>query len=267
VKKEDLIPELIKSLEVPSLTSEEGNWNAIQSKISSEVEVKTPKGLIRRLAPLMAAASVILAIWIWFPTDASVNYSNTDRGVKEVILADGSEISLLPESELEVVMTSSERSLILKGEAFFNVTKGVPFTVSTEFGKIEVLGTSFSVNSRNMLDVQCFTGRVNVSSKDQKIQLTKGLGVNSLNMASTYTHNNIQKMDESNNISFDEQNLNSIISDLNVYRDMKIQNFSKMNPLLSLETAKLTNLGIIKVISQISGLELKVVGENNYELY
>jgi ferric-dicitrate binding protein FerR (iron transport regulator) len=62
---------------------------------------------------------------------------------------------------------NKKRSLSLNGRAFFEVKKGSKFTVITDNGTVEVLGTSFSVLSReNIFEVICKTGKVSVSTKD-----------------------------------------------------------------------------------------------------
>src|SRR5690606_30966399 len=73
------------------------------------------------------------------------------------------------------------RKVTLAGEAFFKVTKGEKFTVSTQQGDIKVLGTSFNVRvgKNESLDVFCYTGRVAVNNKATSTSavLTKGQGI------------------------------------------------------------------------------------------
>jgi len=58
----------------------------------------------------------------------------------------------------------NERIIHLEGEATFKVLKGNSFTVLTPFGKVEVLGTVFTVKAANgLLNVQCSEGKVRVS--------------------------------------------------------------------------------------------------------
>jgi transmembrane sensor len=70
--------------------------------------------------------------------------------IAEVNLPDGSHVWLNAQTRLSFSKSFSEknREISLKGEAFFNVQKGEkPFVVSTKFGKISVLGTSFNVRA------------------------------------------------------------------------------------------------------------------------
>lgn len=76
---------------------------------------------------------------------------------------DGSIITLNAASELEARITRDHdhRSLTLKGEAYLEVTKGGDFSVDTELGTVQVLGTKFSVMARDHLfQVRCFEGKV-----------------------------------------------------------------------------------------------------------
>ncbi|MEN6456082.1 MAG: FecR domain-containing protein [Prolixibacteraceae bacterium] len=65
------------------------------------------------------------------------------------MLPDGSTAWLNSGSTLSFPAHSNgDRTVNLKGEAYFDVVKnGTPFTVSTVYGKIEVLGTSFNVKA------------------------------------------------------------------------------------------------------------------------
>ncbi|MCK9628899.1 MAG: FecR family protein [Bacteroidales bacterium] len=70
-----------------------------------------------------------------------------------VILQDGTNVVLYPESELEFpeFFGKSNRSVKLTGEGYFDVQKDAsrPFTVTTNSASIVVLGTSFNIRSYN----------------------------------------------------------------------------------------------------------------------
>jgi len=77
--------------------------------------------------------------------------------VAEVNLPDGSHIWLNSESRLSFnnSFTEEARVVSLKGEAYFKVQKGKrPFIVTTKFGEITVLGTSFNVRAFENSDFQ-----------------------------------------------------------------------------------------------------------------
>ncbi|MEL6559490.1 MAG: FecR domain-containing protein [Bacteroidota bacterium] len=99
---------------------------------------------------------------------------------KTINLPDGSVADLNAGSELSY-LSEWDRTLTLKGEAFFEVTEGDKFTIETENGQVQVLGTSFNVSDRgNVFAVSCKTGKVKVDffkTDDQSVFLTKGESV------------------------------------------------------------------------------------------
>lgn len=72
---------------------------------------------------------------------------------------------------------TGNRNLTLEGKAKFVVEKGKPFIVTTPNGRVEVLGTTFEVESREItLQVSCTEGRVAVYSPDESYR--EELGAN-----------------------------------------------------------------------------------------
>lgn len=86
-------------------------------------------------------------------TDRSViNTIQTPKGGKyQVRLPDGSKVWLNSASALSypTAFTGTERKVILKGEAYFEIApnKNVPFRVESDDQIVEVLGTHFNINS------------------------------------------------------------------------------------------------------------------------
>lgn len=92
-------------------------------------------------------------------------------------LSDGSAVQLNSDSKISFSKRSfeSDRKLELDGEAFFEVTKGSSFRVSTPNGMVNVLGTSFNVFSRdNTFRVACLAGKVMVASGKQSVTIDPG---------------------------------------------------------------------------------------------
>lgn len=167
-------------------------WKQIDQKTSSSATIPSAieKTLPRRsfLKPLIGmAASLLLlfGIFQWFNSSTTVQSMASAVGeFKEIVLPDGSKVSLNALSTLEFneKIFLKDRTLHLNGEAFFEVKKGSTFTVHTEQGSVKVLGTSFNVNTRNGLKVDCFTGKVAVKNLTNKeVILTKGKGVHFTN--------------------------------------------------------------------------------------
>lgn len=98
------------------------------------------------------AASVILAVGVAlrFVNSAQEETFATEIGqMKEVVLSDGSVVSLNTDSRIRVHFTKEVRSVrLLQGEVLFDVAKNKmrPFVVSAGDTEVRAVGTSFSVS-------------------------------------------------------------------------------------------------------------------------
>lgn len=152
------------------------------------VQLKNSEGTTPHLQPpsmrrwwiigaLMALALFILWIISSYNSTGHV-IESPPREVMQYALPGGSIIDLSPGSSIDFDTThwEIERSIVLTGQAYFNVTKGVPFEVKTSSGLVKVLGTSFDIwsHSDNGMMVSCSEGEVSVSnnSGDTKILST-----------------------------------------------------------------------------------------------
>jgi transmembrane sensor len=120
-----------------------------------------------------AAAASVLLFAMWFIWPANTTLTVTAAAGEQIMgmLPDQSMFTLNAGSELTYDSEGwkTERTLNLKGEAFFEVEKGEKFQVNTANGQVKVLGTSFNVRSRDAnLEVKCRTGKVSVSSNTGK---------------------------------------------------------------------------------------------------
>ncbi len=85
-------------------------------------------------------------------------------------LPDGSEVHLNAESSISYnpYWWKMNREVEMEGEAYFIVAKGRKFTVDTELGTTQVLGTEFNVYARgDVFEVYCETGKVKVTNEDE----------------------------------------------------------------------------------------------------
>ena len=169
----------------PEITAE---LNQVQARLN----IPTPTGLIKplnnpfrmgRMAYWVAAASVVLIsmLGIWFYTNpvqpaptagpvgvqtaplvktstppAAIGYQTPYGKRQSITLPDGSVVILNAHSSLRVVhWTNTQREVILRGEAFFRVSKKsyagqpVKFVVRANNVAVEVLGTQFDISTRN----------------------------------------------------------------------------------------------------------------------
>jgi ferric-dicitrate binding protein FerR (iron transport regulator) len=143
--------------------------------VKKEVKVRT---LNFKLMYRVAAVAVIMLSASYFMFfNNNVSFETEIAQTKTLALPDNSEVILNAASILEYNKKSwnKKRDLNLDGEAFFKVSKGQKFTVNTDMGSVEVLGTQFNVKERdNYFEVQCYEGLVGVTYKGQTVKLTKG---------------------------------------------------------------------------------------------
>jgi transmembrane sensor len=165
-----------------TLNSQQINSEKIFSKVINRINrLEFAKNKISFFAKpyLQVAAGIILLLGvslIYFLNQESV-ISSEDFGdihfttaadeKREVRLGDGTKIWINSNSKLTISSEylNKSRMVSLEGEAFFEVAqrKDDPFIVKVNASEVEVLGTSFNVNSRrgeNRVEVSVTSGRV-----------------------------------------------------------------------------------------------------------
>ncbi|HSI75427.1 MAG TPA: FecR domain-containing protein [Lunatimonas sp.] len=122
------------------------------------------------LGVLAVAAWLIMPFWTE-PSDL-LTYSAPFGEVREVSLPDGSLVSLNANSEIswhKDWKSSGQRTVLLKGEAFFDIESlpdQMPFVVETGEVTLKVIGTSFNVNHRTeTVEIYLDEGLLNVHLK------------------------------------------------------------------------------------------------------
>lgn len=126
----------------------------------------------QRAGALAAAACLVLAVGTgagWHPgfwlQDLQADYRSGD-GLRQVTLADGSQLTLDAGSAIAVDFAHGQRRVrLLRGAAFFQVTHtGTPFVVEADGGEVRVLGTQFEVREQGAAtQVTVRSGRVGVT--------------------------------------------------------------------------------------------------------
>ena len=108
--------------------------------------------------------------------------ANVKPGSKsEIILPDGTKVQLNGATTIRYDVNDTEQRLVhLSGEAFFDVAKSpdCPFRVMVNDFQIEVLGTSFNVNTykKDVIETSLLTGKIKISggSLPHEYTLTPG---------------------------------------------------------------------------------------------
>lgn len=151
---------------------------------------QTSPAKYKKMAGVMAiAATILVAIFTLLHTGEQPHFESTEvyaystatAEIKNVILPDGSELILGPQSSVSFTESDSIRTANLHhGKAFFDVISmpNKPFTVASGANIIEVTGTEFEVSAyRTMTQVSVVEGSVRVSSKSvngSSVSLTPG---------------------------------------------------------------------------------------------
>jgi transmembrane sensor len=109
---------------------------------------ETRKTKVRRFA-IAAGVGVMAVLAGWFGLHAGDTVLSTDRAERrEVMLADGSVVSLEPETRMRIALGKVERRIILQhGRALFHVAKDAkrPFLVASAGTLVRAVGTVFGV--------------------------------------------------------------------------------------------------------------------------
>jgi ferric-dicitrate binding protein FerR (iron transport regulator) len=155
-------------------------------KINQRINKKHPK--VRSLNTnwlIGVAASIVALFGLFMFLDNDEMLVESGYGMATVhILKDGSEVTL--NSKSTIAYTSKQwrenRTLELRGEAYFKVAKGEKFTVNTANGSVTVLGTQFNVNSTDdFFEVICYEGKVSVKTADSEHILLPTQSVRKIN--------------------------------------------------------------------------------------
>ncbi|NNE32731.1 MAG: FecR family protein [Winogradskyella sp.] len=172
-----------KQFEVPQINAEEA-LKDFKARSLSKAEPKVIPLNFRSFLKVAAILVVMLTSSYFLFFNNTASYNTEIAETTNLILPDDSEVFLNAKSTLSYNKKAwkKERTLHLDGEAFFKVTKGNTFTVQTEAGSIEVIGTQFNVKERHKyFEVKCYEGSVGVNHKGKTAILTPGKTVRVVN--------------------------------------------------------------------------------------
>ncbi|QSB25678.1 FecR family protein [Flavobacterium sp. CLA17] len=160
-----------------------GNADEVSQNIYRGIQLRIEKKKI--FSPYWkyrAAASILFLVGLGFFYKPNVSIEKqltfkTASSPKSIRLSDGTKIYLAANSSFQypAQFKGDERTVsLLKGNAFFEVAKDKkhPFIIHSGPIKTRVVGTSFHIQfSKSKCEVLVVTGKVNVSSKDQSVDL------------------------------------------------------------------------------------------------
>lgn len=153
-------------------------FSSIENKLKEKDSSKNKTfKLYRTLSGIAAVMLAIFGLFYYFSTNNITTLATANGEQKTIQLPDNSIVDLNADSQIKFNEKSwnTQRSIELKGEAFFDVEKGATFDVTFNGGKVTVLGTEFNVKRRNdFLEVSCYEGLVQVIYENDTIELPKG---------------------------------------------------------------------------------------------
>ncbi|MCF8450092.1 MAG: FecR domain-containing protein [Taibaiella sp.] len=184
-----------KKLEGKTTIGTEEAWGRFMQRVEREEQGaesrvrNEPKGRTIQLHGLswMKAAAILVMLvgsgWLIYTFTGGAGggqmlAQSFDR-VQSYTLPDGSMVTLNKNSELSYPahFDGNSRSVVLKGEAFFNITpdKSKPFIIDAGNSSVTVVGTTFNVKSREeVTEVIVETGIVEVMKKQNAVRLQPG---------------------------------------------------------------------------------------------
>ena len=180
----------------------------------------------------LAAAVLLFAVSGWiitrFVTGDNDMVYQTAANTMTVKLPDGSQVILNRHSELSYSASfgGANRTVILKGEAFFDVTPNPqkPFIIQANDAQVEVVGTSFNVlayDSMSVVEVVVQSGVVKFSGLDLKTEVKlqagdKGIYSKTSNKLSSGVNEDVNFQSwNTHKIVFTENDLRTVIATLN----------------------------------------------------
>ena len=221
------------------------------------------KNLIFKVAAVLVIGLGLLLTYQSF--SSTTQFAENGKEIS-FLLPDNSEVVLNSSSEIEYKKWNwdNNRTLQLKGEAYFKVAKGKKFEVNTNLGKVNVLGTQFNVKARkNRFDITCYEGKVKVNYSSEEIILTKGQTVSFENNKKIIHHSisNEKPLWTLNQIDFEKEQINTIMEEIERQYNYTIE--LKDKPSEQLFTGKLPDNNIDVALQIIaSTYHLKVIKNN-----
>lgn len=165
-------------------------WSALGEQPATTVEqwpqpaapvalpVRRTRFALRHLLAAACVATIAFGATFLSSPVWRADYSTATAQTQVVLLADGSQLTLAPQSAINVTLQDNLRRVkLLKGEVFFEVAHDPkkPFEVQSQATVVRVLGTAFDVaQSSEGLKVEVRNGAVGVQAKGQPYRLAAG---------------------------------------------------------------------------------------------
>jgi transmembrane sensor len=211
-----------------------------QSKIFERTKTRSLfSNISTQYAGIAASLTLLLCFGLYLSKDFFFydTYTTTYGMTRNILLEDGSEITLNANSTLKVpknLATTDMREVWLKGEAFFSVAKRpnhVRFAVHTDNLNVEVLGTKFDVNNRRgKTEIVLSEGSVKLTSNKKGVEpvyLKPGDFVSLAKNDTTYKRQIVKpekySVWQSNKLVFEDTPLRVVADKIEDYYGVKVE--------------------------------------------
>jgi len=254
-------------------------WDKInpnpQNKIQESVDQKG--GKFNVLVFVALALLLIGSLYLFKSNSSSENIEvKAFAEAKEIELEDGSIVFLNKGATLSYPrkFANDQRAVVLDGEAFFDVAKNPnkPFVIKTNHSSVEVLGTSFNIDSdQDQTEVAVATGKVKVAShfsEEAAVLVPNQSVLVNRNKLVNYPTTDLNYQAWRTGIyKFENTEISEVVRQLNdAFDDKIILKNSEAACLLSTSFDKLKVEEILEIITLSCNLKL-TSQNNNYELH
>lgn len=257
-----------KELKTPDFNIEETLEKIKLAHYKSNVKKLSPIKYIYRIAAMIA----VIVTSSYFISNTNTTYTTNLAEKTSFELPDNSMVNLNVDSEItyKAKRWVINRELDLKGEAFFNVTKGSKFTVNTSLGKVQVLGTKFNVVVRDTyFEVNCYEGLVSATYNNKTIKVPAGSSFKILN-TTTQLNTHIVETNPSwiqNESSFKSMPYKYVIDEVERQFNITIEYNTTLNETLFTGNFTHTNLEMaLQAISIPLNLKYTIFSDNTVSL-
>lgn len=256
-----------------------------RAKKNAMAAIRPPRKVFQSIVLKVAAILLpflILTILLWKTVGSSYQevVESTQIGeFKEFLLPDSSFVLLKPNSSLSYQKGfEKERKVTLSGSAFFDVKRNPDkvFSVTADDSKIEVLGTSFEVQTFSQFPEQRITvasGKVAVAYKGKSVatlEQSEQLKINRQNGTVVQSKTEYYQDLKLKRLVFDNADLKEVAHLLTSYYDVQISYPDGTGLGLSANLEAGLDLEVIMdVLSSILSkydLKIKKTGSKNYEI-
>lgn len=208
-------------------------WQRFKNSVRPESARTTYQTNWIRIAASIVVISV-LGYLIWFNAFRADNVTVlADHSGQIITLPDNSVVTLNKDATITYprAFADDSRTIIMKGEAFFEVTRNEkkPFTVNLGLSSVEVLGTSFNINAEDdndRIEVVVNTGKVRFATSKESVVLIKGekgTFMKNMNMISKVQNKDINFMAwKTRQLVFNDVDLDVVIQTVNKIYDSQI---------------------------------------------